>query len=337
MLGVERRIKEVRSDRSRRPADAILRSSEPVIIRGLVADWPAAQAAERSSGDAIGYFRRFCGEATVAVSHGAGGGDRRVFYNDDLSGFNFAMERRRLSEVLALLQERCDDEDAPLCYVGSTTLDKCLPGLSDENHVLLDVPDPLASVWIGNRARIAAHFDVLDNLACVAAGRRRFILFPPDQVGNLYVGPLDFTPAGQPVSLADPRHCDDDRFPLFREALKHARTGELGPGDAIFIPSMWWHYVESLDAFNVLINYWWRTSPAYMGNPMDVLTHALLSIRDLPAAEREAWRGLLAHYVFDWDERSAAHIPESARGALAPVDDDGARRLRAALLKRLNR
>ena len=37
----------------------------------------------------------------------------------------------------------------------------------------------LASLWLGNRTRIAAHYDLPDNLAVVAAGRRRFTVFPP--------------------------------------------------------------------------------------------------------------------------------------------------------------
>ena len=45
----------------------------------------------------------------------------------------------------------------------------------------------------------------------------------------------------------------------------------------------------------------------------------------------------LVAYVFEADDATANHIPESARGALAPLDADAVRRLRARLLKRLNR
>ena len=48
----------------------------------------------------------------------------------------------------------------------------------------------------------------------MVAGRRRFTLFPPEQVANLYIGPLDLTPAGQPVSLVDQAQPDLVRHDL---------------------------------------------------------------------------------------------------------------------------
>ena len=70
----------------------------------------------------------------------------------------------------------------------------------------------------------------------------------------------------------------------------------LEPGDAIFIPSMWWHHVEALAPLNLLVNHWWRDAPAHMDSPMNALMHALLSVRDLPPAQRQAWAGLFHHY-----------------------------------------
>jgi hypothetical protein len=261
----------------------------------------------------------------------------RIFYNEDLTGFNFQRRMTKLDVVLETLTKAQADENAPTVYLGSTTIDTCLPGFRGENDLELTAVAPLASIWLGNRTRIAAHYDVPDNLACVAAGRRRFTLFPPDQLTNLYVGPLDFTPAGQAISMVDFAQPDFARYPKFKVALRHAQVADMNPGDAIFIPSMWWHHVEGLDAFNVLINYWWRRSPGHMGTPDSVLLHALLSLRDLPAEQREAWRGIFDHYVFEPDEDTVRHIPERSRGVLAPLGDAAARGLRALLLNRLNR
>jgi hypothetical protein len=225
----------------------------------------------------------------------------------------------------------------PAIYVGSTTVDTCLPGFRDENDLNFGDRQPLVSVWLGNRTRIAAHHDLPDNIACVTVGHRRVTLFPPSELANLYIGPLDFTPAGQAISLVDFARPDYGKFPRFAEALKSAQVAELGPGDAIFIPSMWWHHIEALDNLNVLINYWWRQSPSFMDSPMNALMLAIMSVRDLPDEQRKAWQNLFKHYVFEVDERTADHIPKTARRVLAPLDAESARELRARLLQKLNR
>jgi len=239
--------------------------------------------------------------------------------------------------VLDRIRQHESDPAPPTVYMGSAALDHFLPGLSTGNSLPLGGIKATVRIWIGNRTTVAAHYDVLDNIACVCAGRRRFTLFPPDQLANLYVGPIDFTPAGQSVSLVDLDQPDLDRYPRFAEALQHAQSAVLEPGDAIFIPSMWWHHVEALESLNILINHWWRDVPAHMGPPGDALLHAILNIRDLPAAQRRAWQGIFEHYVFEPGSQTADHIPRHRRGALGEIDDDTARRMRALLRNNLNR
>jgi hypothetical protein len=315
----------------------IVQSTEPLILRGLVSSWPAVQAAMGATPGDDAYLRRFYRDATVTAMLGAPQIKGRYFYNEDLSGFNFAPVRVRLDAVLGELKDHHPNPQAPAIYVGSTTVETCLPGFREENDIGLGNRDALMSIWIGNRTRIAAHYDLPDNLACVAAGHRRFTLFPPDQLENLYIGPLDFTPAGQSISLVDFHQPDLVRFPKFAQAMEHAQVAELGPGDAIFIPSMWWHHIEALDAFNILINYWWRQSPEYMDTPTNAMMLALMSVRDLPPEQRKAWQGLFNHYVFEADATTSAHINPPAQRVLGPLDGGGARALRAQLLKKLNR
>jgi hypothetical protein len=317
--------------------DELLTRTQPAVLRGLVANWPAVRAGLESNAAADAYLRRFYQDATVAAMLGAPDIGGRFFYNGDLSGFNFKIVRIKLDAVLDEVARQSSMVNSPSIYVGSTTLDTCLPGFRAENDLALGSRQPLVSIWLGNRTRIAAHHDLPDNIACVVAGHRRFTLFPPSELANLYIGPLDLTPAGQAISLVDFAKPDYERFPRFAEALKSAQVAELGPGDAIFIPSMWWHHVESLDALNVLVNYWWRQSPAYMDSPINALMLTLLTVRDLPEAQRKAWQNLFRHYVFEADERTAAHIPAEARRVLGPIDADLAREVRSRLLQRLNR
>ncbi len=337
MLAAANKVREIACDRSTVLTDALLRSTEPVILRGLVTHWPVVQAGLASAGGAADYLRGFYRDATVVAFLGAPEFEGRFFYNEDLSGFNFSAVRARLDAILVELARHYDDAEPPGIYVGSTTVDTCLPGFRDNNDIDLGARDALASVWIGNRTRIAAHYDLPDNLACVAAGHRRFTLFPPEQLRNLYVGPLDLTPAGQAISLVDFLKPDPARFPRFADAMQHAQVAELGPGDAIFIPSMWWHHIEALDRLNVLVNYWWRQSPDYMDTPTNALMLALLSVRDLPPAQRLAWQEIFRHYVFEADAHTASHIDPPARRSLAPLDEDAARMLRAHLIKKMNR
>jgi hypothetical protein len=329
---------QVREIEARGPLpDELLCATRPYVVRGMAAQWPVVAAGRASAEAGDAYLRRFYRDATVGAMLGKPEIRGRFFYNDDLTGFNYYSARARLDAVLDEMKGYRGHPQPAAIYVGSTTIDTALPGFRQENDVDLNGRDALASIWIGNQTRIAAHYDLPDNLAVVACGRRRFTLFPPDQLENLYVGPLDFTPAGQAISLVDLHAPDHARFPRFARALAQAQVAELGPGDAIFIPSMWWHHVEALDEFNVLVNYWWRQSPEYMDTPTNALMLALLTMRELPPEQRAAWQEIFRHYIFEPSEASLAHLPPQARYALAPLNENAARNLRAALIKRINR
>lgn len=314
----------------------VFESDTPLLLKGLVADWPAVGACSQSLASAAQYLSGFWSNQPVTVYVGDGI-DGRFFYNDDFTGFNFRSGTAPLGQVLQKLDEQEQQESPQSIYVGSTAVDRWLPGFRAQNDLDVPADEALVSFWLGNRTRISAHYDFPDNIACVVAGRRRFTLFPPEQIGNLYVGPIDRTPSGQAISLVDLANPDFERFPKFREALESAQTHELEPGDAIFIPSMWWHNVESLSPFNLLVNYWWVSSLPEMGSPTTALLHAILALRDLPPRQREACRHLFNHYVFDADESVSAHIPPTGRGCLSPLDEKAARQLRADLLNRFNR
>ena len=310
-------------------------STEPLLLRGLIAKWPAL-ACDRSITEAARYLGRFGTNAPVTVYVGDAAIDGRFFYNETFADFNFRSGKAPLPQVLERLAEANRSDALATIYVGSTPVDQWLPGFRADNDLRWPVGDALASFWLGNETRISAHFDFPNNIACVVAGERRFTLLPPDQIGNLYVGPMEKTPAGQPISLVDFHAPDLQRHPRFAEAAKHAKTALLKPGDALFIPSMWWHHVESLATFNLLVNYWWCDTPAYLGSPSLSLWHAMLSIRALPPHQRRAWRGLYEHYVFNADEAVHQHIPEQGKGYLADFDESTAKQLRAHLLNKLN-
>lgn len=317
--------------------DARLRDADrPFVVRGLVDDWPLVEAGRRSGRDARDYLLRRRRDRPFTVSVGAPDSGGRLFY-DDAMGMNFRTLTAKLPEVFGKIDEWENGADAPPIYLGSVDMHEFFSGLHEENRVDLGERTPLASIWIGTRTRIAAHNDMPHNLACVAVGRRRFTLFPREQFRNLYLGPVDNTPAGRPVSMVDFHDPDFARHPRFRDAMQHAQVVELEAGDALYIPAMWWHHVEGLEPFNVLVNYWWRETPRWLGNPQDALNHAMMAIRDLPADQKRHWRDLFDYYVFDNSDDVVAHIPEEARSVLAPLTPDTAGRIRAFLLRALSR
>jgi len=324
------------------PFDALIEAQQPVVMEGLAGDWPLVARGREGSARVADYLKRFAGDRPVTAFTGPPEIGGRFHYNADLTGLNFTAERVPLARFLDTILAHLDDAAPPSFYAGSTDLDIYLPGLRAENDLPLDHPafcaqPPLASIWIGNRTVAAAHHDMSNNLACCMVGRRRFTLFPPEQAENLYPGPLEPTPAGQVVTMVDFREPDLERYPRFREAMAAAQVAELEPGDVLYYPALWWHQVEALDSFGAMINYWWNPVPAFIDTPQTTLLHALLSLRDRPESEKRAWRALFDYYVFGPADRASAHLPEHARGDLAPIDEMKARKLRARLLNRLNR
>lgn len=327
-----REYRDVDLDLFRREIEPVY---EPAVLRGLARNWPAVEAAAKPPQQMRDYLGRFDRGEPAQVYVAPAAIEGRFFYRAEGVGFNFDVVQSRLGELLDRILSN-DTSGKPLSiYMGSTGVRRILPGWEAENPMPLLPPAVEPRIWIGNATNVAAHFDNFENIACVVRGRRRFVLFPPDQVANLYVGPLDQTIAGAPVSMVDMTAPDFDAFPRFRDAIAHARIAELEPGDAIYIPPVWWHHVQSFGAFNVLVNYWWETGPSDAGSPLLCLGHGLLSISTLPEREREAWRHLFDHYVFQRNGYPAEHLPPAARGILAESTPMLRRGIRQFLIRML--
>lgn len=310
---------------------------QPAVLRGIAATWPAVRAAQRSDEALLSYLRRFAVDRKVAVLVGDPAIEGRFLYTDDMRGFNFS---RGLSRVEPFLDRLIRDRDNAHPYaiaIQSEEIPQLFPGFEIENRIDLVEAHVVPRAWLGNRVRVAPHYDLMENVGVVVAGRRRFTLFPPDELKNLYAGPLELTPAGTPVSLVDPAKPDLERFPRFSEAMKRAQVAELGPGDGIYIPFHWWHAVDSLEAVNLFTNYWWNDAPSEGGNPYEALLFALFAIKTLPADQRRVWRDVFDHYVFGLNGNPAEHLPQHARGILGELTGETLVRMRATLRQLLER
>lgn len=307
-------------DRMRFEAE-VVPAAQPAIFRGAVAGWPVVAAARAGPGALAAYLR---GQATDAVGEAWFGAPQiagRFNFNPAIDGYNHERKAASIAQLLDLLLRQQADANPWSIFAGALPLGRHMPGFAaDHAQPLLDAARPmLVSLWLGNSTSTAAHWDLPQNLACVVSGRRRFTLFPTDQLANLYVGPLDFTLAGQPSSLVDVDAPDFERFPRFREALAHAQVAELEPGDVLYMPSLWWHAVRSTGPVSAMINYWWRDAAADAISPMKALMLAIMTLRDTAPEERARWRHLFNHYLFDEGE-PLDHVPEAARGILGARD-----------------
>jgi len=296
----------------------ILPTGEPAVVRGLISDWPIVQAAMRGDEPLAALLGEVATDEPFEAWFGQPGIAGRFGYADDFAGFNHERRLATVEQLLDLLLRQKGHERPYSMYAGGIPVRRHLPGLLPAIPVpLLDTSKPsLISLWLGNRTSTAAHWDLPQNLACVVAGRRRFTLFPTDQLPNLYVGPLEFTLAGQPISLVNVDEPDLEKYPRFTRALEAAQQAELGPGDALYIPSLWWHAVASLDEVGAMINFWWRDAEPPLLTPLNALYHSVITMKNLPADELARWRIMFDHYVFGADGDPAAHLPEHARGIL---------------------
>ncbi|MCV2368156.1 cupin-like domain-containing protein [Roseateles oligotrophus] len=292
-------------------------SAQPLLLRGLVRHWPAVHAGRETALGICDYLRRF-DQGTEVIATKTRASARGVMgFNEALTDFDFVKARMGLAEFMAHLQAYLPVEGVPSIAAQCAKVSEVIPGFLAENS-LNALPGVIPNFWLGNALTVPVHHDHPYNIACVVAGRRRFTLFAPEQVGNLYMGPLEFTPSGAPISVVHPNQPDLERYPRYREALACAQIAEMEPGDALYIPPLWFHQVEALEKVNLLINYWWPVmGEPELPSPVASLLQAIKVLNAIPAHQRDAWAAMFEHYVVQRKQDPAAHIPAQMQGVLA--------------------
>lgn len=332
MLADLRSAEEISASGLESLPDTVLSGRRPIVLRGAVSEWPLVRAALQSDEAAVDYLNRFNTGQQVTVIVAPPSERGRFFYRPDSKQMNFERSSEPLVAVLhGLLQQR--DAEQPFgVAMQAIPAAETLPGLQEDNPNPLVPAGTPARLWIGNRVTVAPHFDVSDNLACVAAGRRRFIMFPPEQTPNLYPGPMDVTPASVPISMVSLDEPELDRFPRYREALDAAVVAELEPGDAVYIPYLWWHGVQSLSGFNILTNYWWNRDAGAARYPYVLLLQLVYQLyRGMKPEHRDAWRALYDHYVFEAGGDPMGPLSEPHRDFEPEIDREDVAKLRQTI------
>lgn len=252
-----RQLPEWKSPTPEQFRSEIVPNAQPAVLRDVVSDWPLVLAAEQDSNRCMAMLSAQANDAPVEILRADPEQQGRFHYAPGGQSLNFVRGRASLAIFLAALREQETAARPYSMVVQGLLAERHVPGFADAHPMPLVPASAEPRLWIGNPAKVATHNDPTDNIAVVVAGRRRFTLFPPDAEANLYMGPAHPTPAGTPVSMVHVTAPDLDRYPLYATALDRAQAAELMPGDAIFIPRNWFHHVESLERFNMLVNYWW--------------------------------------------------------------------------------
>jgi Cupin-like domain len=314
----------------------VVEGCRPVVLRGLVADWPVVQAARGSPRQLKDYLARFAAGGEIETFFGDPAIRGKYYYAPQLDGFNFKRRMMPLLDAMESILAAGASPGAESVYAGSVPVANSLPGFAADNPMPLLPPEAGARIWLGTAANVSSHYDTFDNLACVIAGKRRFTLFAPELIGKLYMSPIDNTMSGPPVSLAASAPAEARaRYPEFEEIRDQALVVELEPGDALYLPKLWWHQVESTASFNGLVNYWWDAFGIGPDAPYTSMLLAMITIAERPPAERQAWKAFFDHFVFRSRGHPLAHLPPEQHGVLGPLRPDNYGRLRAGILRML--
>ena len=296
--------------------------NQPAVLKGLVKDWPIVIESNKSIEAAVEYLTSFDNHNPVYTIVGEPEIKGRFFYSKDLKNVNFQRIQGAITAILEQLTALQNNPHPHAIAIQAADIKDVLPGFEKDNLNPVLNSDINPTLWLGNQAIVAPHYDVHDNIACVVSGRRTFTLYPPDQIENLYVGPTLNAPGGVPISLVNTKNPDFSLYPNYETAVENSQTATLEPGDAIFIPTPWWHSVESLEKINILVNYWWGGLDSGTLSPTHSLMHSMLTIAKLPLHQRKSWQDFFNYFVFDLDEKNKDHLPNDLNDLITKLDSE---------------
>lgn len=220
-------IPRIDSIEPRRFFEEFYAANRPVVLTGLVDHWPAL---EKWSLD---YLDRVVGDAVVELQ-----GERTT-----AGDYELAKDRHkrgaRLRDITAAIRAG-PSNDFYLTAYNDTANKIALAQLWDDLgpvSILRPAEARDGFFWLGPKGTLTPfHHDLTNNLLVQVMGRKHVQMVPSWEVGRM----------GNAV------HCFSTREPAEWDAhdanLPPRLECEIGPGDALFLPIGWWHYVEALDA-----------------------------------------------------------------------------------------
>ncbi|HYH97993.1 cupin-like domain-containing protein [Hyalangium sp.] len=231
---------------SRLSSGALAARTSPLVLTEAIGDWPALRNWTPA------FFRGLCGEREVWLHRYT----RRNALKATLGAYVDGLEGR--GPLADSGPELYFAYDASV--LGGTTR------LRDDFDFRPLFPAgmgmPKTGLWMGRQgAHTPLHYDMdALNLHAVLRGRKRFILFPPEDSPHLYPSDVfEWTTVFSEVNLARP---DLARHPLAVRA--RGLEAVVGPGEVLLLPRGWWHDVVSLED-SLSLNAWWVTPDLFVG------------------------------------------------------------------------
>ncbi|XP_078414559.1 lysine-specific demethylase 8 isoform X2 [Cetorhinus maximus] len=216
---------------------------KPVILEGIVDHWPAVRDCKWS----VDYIRDIAGCRTVPVELGSRYTDEQ--WSQTLMTVEEFIEKYILDQ----------DEQNPVGYLAQHQLFEQIPELRQD----IDIPDYCClgdgdedeitiNAWFGPMGTISPlHQDPQHNFLTQVVGQKYIRLYSPAQTAKLHPHPTQLLHNTSQVDVENP---DLVNFPEFQ--LADFQECTLSPGEVLFIPVKYWHYVRSLD-ISFSVSFWW--------------------------------------------------------------------------------
>uniref|UniRef100_A0A8C4UXQ0 JmjC domain-containing protein 5 n=1 Tax=Falco tinnunculus TaxID=100819 RepID=A0A8C4UXQ0_FALTI len=218
--------------------DNYLIPQKPVVLEGVMDHWPCMKKWS------VEYFYQVAGCRTVPVELGARYTDEE--WSQKLMTVSDFINQYIVNEnsVGYLAQHQLFDQ-IPELKEDISIPDYCCLGEGEEDDITINA-------WFGPEGTISPlHQDPQQNFLAQVFGRKYIRLYSPQDSENLYPHESQILHNTSQVDVEDP---DLVKFPSFRKAAFQSCV--LMPGQVLFIPVKYWHYVRSLDT-SFSVSFWW--------------------------------------------------------------------------------
>jgi hypothetical protein len=221
-----------------------LRPRRPVVLTDMMSSWPALRKWS------FQYFADLTVNRPVYIEYG------NVLQGlTSFATVSFQEYVHYISSSTNMPSDQTDQRPGMVPYLSLFDIFGAIPALKADVDFSLLARYRLSNEvigWIGPAGTVTGlHSDRQDNLFAQIVGRKLIYLISPEYTASVY--PSDKYDPGATLSSVDLDHWDSDRYPLFGNArMYHV---ELAPGEMVFIPRGWWHYVRSLEASMSVSNF----------------------------------------------------------------------------------